>query len=172
LANYPARSQVLNEIVARLGNITATNGYFSAEPNVEESTLTFDTGDYLPLIQVAWGGHTATRNKYGMIETFSSYNVQVQDVTQDGGETPTRLADKLTADVVTALNRSTIDPLVSGAQSVNLGGPVTEFVLTEAIPAIGEGNRPRVFVLLEFQARWDADLGDEFTVNGSVEPIP
>jgi len=73
------------------------------------------------------------------------------------------VAEKLAADVVVALNRSTSAPKVSDVESVDLGGTVSDVVFNGFDYEIGEGQTPWCGALVGFSVIYTTDLNNMST---------
>lgn len=159
-----AQLTILDEIKARLGNISIANGYrFDIEPAaIERARLTpFVNGD-LPAINY-WPSIDAIDEKTNGKETRSfNVTVEIYDVTMD--EPFTDLAIKHGNDVITALFRATDAPLVSDNTSYSLGGMVNSVIANTITPMIGEGQSPWFGAVLSLTISYNITPGDFSTI--------
>lgn len=154
---------VLDEIEARLGNITTANGYFSAVDGViARGKLTPWDGADLPTINLWATGFDNERSEYGGESRDLKVFVEIHDSTYDSNFID--VANKLAADVVTAICRATTAPMVSDEKSLDLGGIVEDILLDGVDFVIGEGQKPFCGALCRFSVVFHADLMDMFTI--------
>jgi len=159
-----AQLTILDEIAARLNNISVANGYrFDIEQSaIERARLTpFVNGD-LPAINY-WPSLDSLDNKTSGKETRSfDVTIEIYDVTMD--EPFTDLAIKHGNDVVTALFRTTDAPTVSDNPSYALGGLVSTVIINSITPMIGEGQSPWFGALLNLTIEYNITTGDFSTI--------
>lgn len=159
-----AQLTILDEIRARLGNISIANGYrFDIEPlSIERARLTpFVNGD-LPAINY-WPTIDALDGKAGTRETRSfDVTIEAYDTTRD--EPFTDLAIIHGNDIITALYRATDAPKVSDQDSRSLGGMISKLYINSITPMIGEGSSPWFGVLLSLGIEYNITPGDFSTI--------
>lgn len=159
-----AQLTILDEVKARLGNISIANGYrFDIEPSsiVRANLTPFVNGD-LPAINY-WPSIDAIVEKTSGKEARSfDVTVEIYDVTRD--EPFTDLAIKHGNDVVTALFRATDAPLVSDNPSYALGGLVSGLTVNSITPMIGEGQSPWFGAVLSLTINYNITTGDFSTI--------
>lgn len=159
-----AQLTILDEVKARLGNISIANEYrFDIEPlSIERARLTpFVNGD-LPAINY-WPSIDAIDEKTSGKETRSfDVTVEIYDVTRD--EPFTDLAIKRGNDVITALFRSTDAPTVNDNPSYALGGLVSQLIINSITPTIGEGQSPWFGAVLSLTISYNITPGDFSTI--------
>ena len=151
---------ILDEIAARLANITIANGYrFSLDANaIKRASLTpFRTGD-LPAINYWPVADEKVDKQNGMEMKELGITIEIYDVTRD--EPFTDLGTKRGNDVATALFRSTSLPAVSDAVDPALGGLVSELSVNSLVPIISEGSSPWCGALLDVTVKYNITLGD------------
>lgn len=159
-----AQLTILDEIKARLGNLSIANGYrFDIEPtSIERARLEpFKNGD-LPAINY-WPTVDSFQAKAGGMETRGfDVTVEIFDTTRD--EPFTDLAVKRGNDVVTALFRATTAPATTDPISYGLGGLVTQLDINSLTPMISEGQKPWFGALLSISIKYNITTGDFSTI--------
>ena len=155
-----AQITILDEIKARLNNISIANGYrFDIEPNaIHRARLEpFKNGD-LPVINY-WHTSDSQESKLGGRETrLIELTLEIFDTTRD--EPFTDLAVKRGNDVVTALFRSTTAPAVADPISYGLGGLVEQIDINSLTPMISEGQKPWFGALLSISIKYNITTGN------------
>ncbi|MEA1079527.1 hypothetical protein [Marinobacter qingdaonensis] len=152
----PATMQILDEIEARLKQITKANGYSVDLMKLERARLTpFQSGE-MPCINY-WPESDQ------LVETLPSKHLRELSLNVEFYDTSGRsaaLTDKaalLANDAYTALWRSPDLPLVSDRPDPNLGGIVDSLVLQSIQPAIGEGQNPFCGAVMSIAVRYRID---------------
>jgi len=154
---------ILDEIENRLGNITTANGYFSSVDGViDRGKLTPWDGKDLPAINLWSTGFDNGRSEYGDELRQIKVYIEIHDKTRD--ENFVDVANKLAADVVTAICRSTAAPKVSDDPSHDLGSIVEDILLDAVDMIIGEGQAPFCGALCRFTVTVRASLMDMFNI--------
>ena len=154
-----AQLTILDEVGARLANVTIVNGYrfdLIEESIKRASLIPFQNGD-LPAVNY-WPTVDLKASKENGVE-LKEFNItiEVYDVTRD--EPFTDLAIKRGNDIATALFRSTSFPAVSDPVDLALGGLVSEIGINSLVPIIGEGSSPWCGALLDVTVKYNAQLG-------------
>jgi len=155
---------ILDEIAARLANITVTNGYrFTiVSTAIKRAQLTpFTQGD-LPAINYWPVSDVKEINAGGARIKEFNVLIEIYDVTRD--EPFTDIGIKRGNDVATALFRATSAPMVSDPVSPALGGLVTEIDINSLVPVIGEGKSPWCGALLDITIKYNTKLGEFSTI--------
>jgi hypothetical protein len=157
-----AITTILDEVSARLGNITTENEYnVTVKPSsIARGKLTPFKGHDLPAINFWPSGVSNSRN-YGKDIRELSLFVEIHSKTRD--DPFSTIAEKLAADVVVALNRSTSAPKVSDDESIDLGGTVSDLVFNGFDYEIGEGQTPWCGALVRFSVIYAADINNMST---------
>ncbi len=159
-----AQLTILDEIHARLLNITETNGY---DWEVQENTvqrarlLPFKNGD-LPAINY-WPVNDVLEEKTYEYDT-RELNISVEGYTKTRDEPFTDVAIKLGDDMILSLFRSIDAPLTTDEESPALGGLVEAVLVDSITPMIGEGESPWCGVLVEIRVRYNVAVGDFRTI--------
>lgn len=158
-----AQLTILDEINARLQNITVINGYSETLEKLKRARLKpFKLGDlpaanYWPIEDLVAG----KANGQDLHEL--AITVEMHTLTRD--EPFTDVAFRKGGDIVTALFRSTASPKVSDTPSLALGGLVSSIGDFSVLPMIGEGQSPWCGVLVTFIVKYNTDVGDVFTIS-------
>lgn len=159
-----AQLTILDEINARLANISKTNEYeVDIEPNsiVRAQLTPFQNGD-LPAINY-WPIPESLDSKTGQMETrILPVSIETYDFTHDFPFTD--LAFKRANNIITALFRATAAPKVSDIESIALGGLVSSLVVQAITPMIGQGNSPWYGALIELEIKYNIKVGDFSTI--------
>lgn len=159
-----AQLTILDEVHARIANITTANEYDIqlASGAIKRAKLTpFVNGD-LPAVNY-WPGSDILDFKTGQMETRQlSLVVEVYAITRD--EPFTDVGIKIGNQVVTALFRSTDSPAVSSIPSPSLGGLVEELTINSLTPVIGEGQSPWCGAVLDISIRYNIEVGNFSTI--------
>jgi len=160
----PVQTQILDEIGARLALITVANGYLTRTPKkIVRSMLTPLKNSDLPFINYYSTADNLSNKEYGTIEKrILTVAIESYDATRD--QVFDDLAQKLGANILVALNRSTGSPAVADNPSVNLGGLVGQVEVTSITPAIGEGQTPYAGIVLFLDVTYKVDKLDPFTL--------
>ena len=155
-----AQLTILDEMEARLANITINNEYrFNLVSGaIKRASLTpFQNGD-LPALNYWPTADVKTGKENGADIKEFNVTIEVYDVTHD--EPFTDLGIKRGNDVATALFRSTSLPKVSDPVDLSLGGLVSEIGINSLIPIIGEGTSPWCGSLLDITVKYNTNLGE------------
>jgi hypothetical protein len=150
----PEMTTILDLIDARLAKISKANGYSADPSGVHRCKLTPYKGYDLPSINF-WPVRVENQSaKYSSRETYEgTIYIEYHDMTRD---TPfSTVAERLAADVLTALDRAPAKPKVSDAASYDLGGAVTRLSFRNYSYQIGEGQTPWCGVLIEIAVKWE-----------------
>lgn len=156
----PAVSAILDEIEARLKNISIANGYFTTALTVERARLSVFNGYDLPAITY-WPTSVSLERQYGEEERTLALYIEYHASTLDRPFPD--VADELAADVVTALERATTAPKVSDAESIDLGGTVSDLVFEGYEYEIGKGQTPWCGALIQISIKYRAGRSDMFS---------
>lgn len=158
----PVQLIILNEVKARLENISLLNEYISDRPKIVRARLEpFQQGD-LPAINYWPIGDLLESKTHGFETRELGLAIEYHDLTYD--KPFTDLAFEGGTDVLTALYRSTSLPKVSDVESPALGGLVNKIELNTITPMIGESQSPWAAVLLDITITYNVRLGDFFTI--------
>jgi len=160
----PVQTQILDEIGNRLALITTANGYLARTPKkIERSRMTpFKAGD-LPFINYYSTGDTLVGKEYGTFEKrVMSVVIECYDQTRD--QVFDDLAQKLGANILVAINRAVSAPAVSDNPSVRLGDLVTQVEAVSITPAISEGQKPYVGIVIVLDITYKVDKLNMFTL--------
>ena len=155
-----AQLTILDEIEARLANITVANGYrFDlVESAIKRASLTpFQNGD-LPALNYWPTADVRVDKAHGVNLKEFNITIEVYDLTYD--EPFTDLGIKRGNDVATALFRSTSFPAVSDPVDLSLGGLVSEIGINSLVPIIGEGTSPWCGALLDVIVKYNTNIGE------------
>lgn len=151
-----AVTTILDEIEARLGNITTANEYNVTAKKIVRGQLTPFKGYDLPSINFWPTNLTNTSELYGSDIRDLTLFIEIHNKTHD--DPFSTVAEKLAADIVVALNRATSAPKVSDSESLDFGGTISNLIFNGYDYEIGEGQAPWCGALLNFTIRYRADL--------------
>lgn len=157
----PAATTILAEIVARMGNIKTTNGYNTTVKKIELGRLEPFVGYDLPAINVWPTNMLNTPMAYDQEQRSISVMIEIHDLTRD--DPFSTVAERLAADVVTAINRKTTLPAVSDVKSPNLHETVTDLVFDGYDYQIGNGQKPFCGALVRFTVKYITDKNNMTT---------
>lgn len=165
MGTTPSVLTILDEIEARLGNITVANEYWHTINKMVRSKLTpFESYD-LPAINY-WP--TTLSNESGAYQddkrTLALF-IEIHTMTLD--EPFTDVAEKLATDGVTALNRTTAAPKVSDASNVDLNDTVEAFIYQGHDYIIGMGEDPWCGCLIKMSVVFHAAPFDMYAYTAS-----
>lgn len=159
----PVQTQILDLIGDRLGNIKVSNEYTSTIETIQRARLSPFKGRDMPAINYYYSGDTLTKQLVnGVTERSMAVIVEYYDQTRD--EIFTDLANKLSTDVIIALERDMLAPLVSDVVSSSLGGAVMKIDIESITPAIGEGQSPYCGAVLVLNIFYRVARQDPFTL--------
>ena len=159
----PAEIQVLDEIEARAGNISVSYGYFSSVAKIERAKLTPFQGADWPQLSFWLLNESTNRPQYGGNENSLTLVVAYMDETRDRPYVD--LAAELRADVILALNRTTVAPAVSDDPSHDLGDMVKALNFVDSEYVIGEGESPWCGIIITFNVEFLTPLNDPLTID-------
>lgn len=156
----PATTQILNDIVARMANISIANGYLTDIVKIECAKLEPFQGYDLPAINV-WPTALTTA-KSTMISEERHFNIMIEahDYTHD--EPFSTVAERLAADIVTAINRHPDFPKATDSENKNLNATVSDCQLDGYDYEIGRGQKPFCGTLVRFTVKYNATKNDMF----------
>jgi len=152
----PYLLDILDEIEARLGSMTSSNGYdFDLRKLVRGSKEPFISIDLPGINHWIEGGTT----EVGPLDIISeSYYLRCLEEDRDGISVDQSAI--LRMNILTALFRDVAFPLPSDPYSSNLGGMVEKFHVLKYDNIIGEGMSPIYGVDMQFLIEWKANKGD------------
>lgn len=153
-----ALNLLLDEIGVRLAVITVANEYNYTVKKVDRARLEPFKGYDLPAINFWCTGVENARNSYNDDVRSISLYIEMHSKTRD--EPFIDIANKLAADVVTALNRATTAPKVSDSPSYELGGIISDFFFNGYDYEIGQGEKPWCGCLVKFTMVYQTDPYD------------
>lgn len=153
---------ILDEIGARLANMTVENGYSETLGKLRRARLKpFKAAD-LPSVNY-WPSEDLYAGKANGKDLHEfAITVEMHTLTRD--EPFTDVAFRKGGDIVTALFRSTVNPKVSDTPSLALGGLVSSVEGFSVLPMIGEGQSPWCGVLVTFVVKYNTEVGDVFSI--------
>lgn len=144
--SVPIRTQIINEIGARLALINKSKGYFTTVNKVDRARLEPFQGYDLPAINY-WPDIDVLDGAGGGYEDRElTVFIEYHDKTRDRPFSD--VADELSADVEIALYRKITAGAVSDQPSSSLGGLVTGVRVQASQPEIGQGQVPFLGVIL------------------------
>ena len=140
MGTTPSVLTMLDEIEARLGNITQANEYwYTIKKIVRSKLMPFESYD-LPAINYWPTGLGNVSEAYQDDQRTLALFVEMHTMTRD--EPFTDVAEKLATDGITGLNRTTAAPKVSDAPNVDLNDTVEGFIYHGHDYIIGMGEDP------------------------------
>ncbi|RLI66162.1 MAG: hypothetical protein DRO88_02530 [Promethearchaeia archaeon] len=148
----PLVTVFLDEIEARLKNITTDNGYFFTVKKVSRARLKPFSGHDLPAVNFWPVNVESSQSEYGMDNRNLNIVVEIHTKTHDEPFTDT--VDKLVSDVVIALDRNTSSPATTDPADSDLGGLIENFIFTGYDYQIGEGQKPYCAGIINFSAQF------------------
>jgi len=151
----PAPTTIMTEIGLRLTNITTANGYNTTVKKIEKARLEPFKGYDLPSVNYWSTSLGNERTIYDDDNRTLDLYVEIHDITRD--EPFTDVADRLAADVVTALNRTHTAPKVSDAASYDLNSTVSDLAFDGYEYEIGPGQAPFAGALVKFTIKYRTD---------------
>jgi len=158
MAYTPADTSILNEVEARLGNITTANGYNNEFKRISRARMKPFKGFDLPACNVYHGTVESIKTPYGTQSKKQFLIIEAHSKTHD--DPFIDIADSLAADIVTGLFRKTISPKVSDDVSTALGGIVKNLIFTGHDPFIGSGQEPFCGTLVRFEIEYETAIGN------------
>jgi len=144
----PATTTILDEIEARLDNITTANGHNYTVKKVERAKLEPFNGYDLPAINYWCTSLSNERTVYNDDNRNLELFIEVHSLTRD--EPFIDVVDKLAADVITALNRKTTAAKVSDDPNYELDSTISDLIFKGYDYEIGQGEKPWCGVLIRF----------------------
>lgn len=160
MTSIPISKAFLDEIEARLGNITETNEYNLPLRTIRRARLKPFKTQHMPAANFWPSTLTNVVDRYGQDGRTLGITVEAHTLTRDHPFTD--IADLLAADIVTALNRATTAPKPADNPSYDLGGLVEDFVLSGYDYSIGEGQTPWCGVVISFEIRFSIEINKMF----------
>jgi len=158
MAYTPAETAILNEIKARLENITVANEYNNEFKKIVRGQMEPFKGYDLPAVNYYKPTTEVEKTPYGKNKNLMSVVVEVHSKTRD--DYFVDVADSLAADVATGLFRATTAPKVSDTESIALGGTVQTITYLGHSPFIGPGEKPFCGTLIRFEILFESNIGD------------
>lgn len=158
MAYTPADTTILNEVEARLGNITIANEYNNEFKRIKRAKMTPFKGFDLPACNVYHGTIDSNKTPYGNQSKKQFLIIEAHSKTRDDAFID--IADSLAADVVTGLYRKTSAPKVSDDVNISLDGLVKNLTYLGHDPFIGEGEKPFCGALVRFEIEYETNIGN------------
>lgn len=157
----PANTLILDLVAARLANITTANGYYYTAKKVERARLTPFKGYDLPSINYWPTGLSSEIDEYRVDKRTMNLYIEIHNETRD--DPFTTIADRMAADVVTALNRTTAAPKVSDDANINLNGAVESLNYLGHDYEIGQGQAPFCGAIVKIEIVYNTAINNMFT---------
>lgn len=158
----PVQIQIVDEIAARLLNISIANGYSIDIKSIKRAKLTpFHAGD-IPAINYWPVTDSLADRSFGKDTRELGITIELHDRTRDDPFTDRAFIRG--ADIVMALFRDTAAPFDTDAASTALGGLIDTLIIDSITPMIGEGQAPFCGVILAITAKYKTNLNDIFTI--------
>ena len=154
----PSVTTILNEVGARLANITINNEYNYTVKKVDRARLDPFKGYDLPAINYWCTSVTNERNAYNDDDRRLELYIEIHSLTRD--DPFIDIANKLAADVVTVLNRTTTEPKVSDTPNYELDGTISDFIFNGYDYEIGQGQEPWCGCLVKFSILYQTNPYD------------
>lgn len=158
MAYVPADTAILNQVEARMANITVANGYNNEFKRIVRARMKPFKGHDLPACNIYHGSIGNENTPYGRNRKSQTLIIEVHSKTRD--DPFVDIADSLAADVVTGIFRTTIAPAVTDNVSIALGGIVQQLKFLGHDPFIGQGQEPFCGTLVRFEVEYENELGD------------
>ncbi len=148
----PAITLILDEVQNRLENISIVNEYSYDAMKIERARLEPFNGYDLPAINF-WGTTVGNeRNAYNDDKRMLELFIEMHTLTRD--EPFIDVANRLAADIITAMVRSPLAPKVSDAPNYDLNETVEDLILNGYDYTIGEGEKPFCGILVNFTLQY------------------
>jgi len=161
--SIPVQTQILDKIEERLNNITITNEYFHDLLKLKRASLEPFQNDEMPAINFYSTGDVLEKKmNSGIRQRVMSIIIEFYTKTRD--EVFVDVSNKLSADILIALERDVSAPAVSDAVSHSLGGIVSQLEEAEVTPAIGSGQTPYCGVIVVLNVTYRVNRHDPFTL--------
>jgi len=161
--NIPVITQILNEIGARLENISTTNGYFLDIEKIERARLTPLKNSDMPAITFYSGVNELREFKYGIDFKTVTVTIECYTITRDANFND--LTQLLASDLEIAIHRSTSSPAVSDDVSTALGGLVEQLTINSSTPVMGENNKsPYAGAILSIEVNYKVKKGHPYVL--------
>lgn len=156
----PAVTAIIDDVMLRMQNISVENGYSTDIKKIERAKLEPFLGYDLPAINV-WPT-TVVNSRSTMVsdERHLPLMIECHDYTHD--EPFNTVAERLAADIVTAINRHPDHPAVSDTLNKNLDATVSDCVLDGYDYEIGRGQKPFCGVMVRFTIKYNANKNDMY----------
>jgi len=159
----PIQTQVLDLIEERLALISVANGYYSTLERIERARLQPFKNRDMPAITYYSIGDTLDKNiTNGVSVRVMNVVVEYYDLTRD--EIFIDLANKLSSDIMIALERTVANPTVADAVSSRLGGKVGGLEVLTITPAAGSGQAPYCGSVVVLEITYRVARQDPFTL--------
>lgn len=152
-----AVNSILDLVEARLKLITTANGYNTTVSHVKRAKLTAFKGYDLPALNF-WPTNVSSSRLYHEEKRVFKLYVEYHAKTMDRPFSD--VCGELAADIIVAINRSTTAPKVSDAESLDLGGAVSDVVFDGYDYEIGQGQEPWCGVLVSFSIEYATDINN------------
>ena len=153
-----AATLIIDEIMARMANITTANGYNNNVLKIARGKLEPFVGYDLPAINVWATNLNSTQLSYDHERRELSIMIEIHGHTRD---IPfTTVCERLAADVVTAMNRAVLSPAVSDNDSPNLAETVQDLNFEGYSYEVGNGQKPFCGALVRFTVVYHASKND------------
>jgi len=159
----PLVTQILDIIGNRLALINTTNEYFIDVERIERARLEPFRNQDMPAINYYSTGDGLVKPIHaGVSERSVSIVIEIYELTRD--EIFSDLSDKLSTDVMIALERATTAPLVSDVVSTRLGDKIMSLLFSSITPAISGGQEPYCGAILVVDVVYRVDKNDPFVL--------
>jgi hypothetical protein len=160
--SIPIRTQILNEIGARLALMDIAAGYFTTVNKIDRARLEPFNGYDLPALNYWADIDTRIESGGGYEEREFRVLIEYHDKTRDRPFCD--VSDELAADVEIALYRSPAAGTVADNPSHALGGLVTGLFVDATQPEIGAGQTPFLGVILNLSITYKRRPDEPFTI--------
>ena len=154
----PAIITILDEVEARFGNISVTNGYVHEFKKVERAKMEPFKGYDLPAINYYLGRTSSERDNYGSWLHSTNLIVEAHHKTRD--DPFTDIASSLDSDIAICLFRATLKPKVTDTVDICLGGLVEDLKYDGFSPFINVGEKPFCGARIELTIVSSTNIGE------------
>ncbi len=159
----PIPTQILDEIGARLTNISTANGYFHDIKKIERARLEPFRNIDMPSIVYYYTQDVVSTEVYNSTdERVLTVIIEIDESTRD--QNYIDVGSKLASDIAVALKRATTAPLVADMPSKLLGGLLSRYQVNSITPIFGSNDAPFCGAILSLSAFYFVDDKAPFTI--------
>lgn len=158
----PVQQIIINEIVARLGNISIANGYDFDMKKISKFKGPVWLHSDMPQADVSSVESFSTENNYSLDSYTLPVTIQMWTNKTDK-KIPLEVSMLMSANLIIAINRSTGSPLVSDARSRDLGGLVNKVGSADSVYLPSTEQLSWAGAAIAFDVEFSTPKGDPFT---------